>query len=86
MTRQYLYQIEHRKNSLCFLCSDPVGPESICLCTRHYFSRRKRLGSKKRYKRESWLTVDWDRPNSYIARKLGVTVEAVLYQRRKRGK
>lgn len=80
-SRQRLWQIRQREQGNCVQCGRHELERLIC------DDCAKKKGVLKRNTRPSvWAAVDWSLNNAQIADKLGVTKEAVHYQRKRRGK
>lgn len=76
---QRTWQIKQREKGLCEICTQPSQGRTLCdECAK------RRDGVKKRRPLKSvWKTIDWSESDGTIAARLGVTLSAVCYQRRK---
>lgn len=77
ISNQLRYQRRHKASGLCQTCSDKAF-KGGCACVRHMAGNGKTLKL-----REKWKVVDWSQSNSQIAKKLGVTYNAVYSRRLK---
>lgn len=82
LSRQRLWQLKQQERGLCVVCAKQTQGRVRCdPCSA------KRYVPKRRYRLKSeWQAVDWCEPVATIAKRMGVTVEAAYYHRRKRRK
>ena len=82
---------DRRAKGMCYGCTKLVEGERHGLCPACYAKRRarERAEAKREHDRETrrrmWQAVDWSQPNAVIAQAMGVSVNAVTYQRHKAG-